>query len=194
MTAEQFQTSGSQQCFVLRPNIGLYWRTTLRVYIILSAVCLGIALGFAVMGFWPILPFAGLEVAALGAALYVSAKRGDCQEVVRIGGDVVEIEKGVKGPEQSWRFPRAWSEVVLNAPLHRWYPSRLVIRSRGTVVELGAFLTDEERELLATELYRCIGPMADRGGPLEPWSSSPEHTDYKQKQYGRQSHSGEREE
>lgn len=163
MATEQIQASDSRRCFVLKPNIGLYWRTTFRVYIMLSTVCLSIALGFTLAGYWPILPFAGLELVALGAALYVSAKRGDCREVVCIEGGVVEIEKGVKGPEQSWVFARACTEVVLNTPHQHWYPSRLVIRSRGTVVELGAFLTDEERESLATELCRCIGPMAVPG-------------------------------
>jgi len=156
-------SSGESRCFVLEPNGAHYWKTTLRVYIGLCIVVLGIALGFTFAGFWPILPLAGIELAALGAALYTSARRGVYRELVRIDGEHVEIEKGTKGPETTWTFDLAWSEVVLGAPRHRWYPSRLFIRSRGTMVELGAFLTDDDRETLAAELQRCVGPMATKG-------------------------------
>lgn len=162
MATEQIRTSDRQYCYVLRPNCGLYWRTTLWVYVGLSTICLGIALGFTLMGFWPILPFAGLELAALGIALYVSARRGRCREVIRICGDEVRVEKGVRGPEQSWVFDIARSEVMLLASPHCWYPSRLLIRSRGATVELGAFLTDEERASLATELHLRVGATAAR--------------------------------
>ncbi len=149
------------RCFVLRPNIGLYWRTTLRVYILVVIVTLTVAISFALAGFWPILPFAGLELMALGAALYVTARRGRYREVIRIDEHRVEIEKGYRGPEQVWEFERIWSEVVLDPPEHQWYPSRLAIRSRGNTVELGAFLTEPERLRLGRELQRCIGPMGN---------------------------------
>ncbi len=147
------------RCFVLRPNIGLYWRTTLRVYVLVVIVSLTVATSFALAGYWPILPFAGVELLALGAALYVTARRGRYREVVRVGEHRIEIEKGYRGPEETWVFDRTWSEVVLDPPEHQWYPSRLVIRSRGDSVELGAFLTEPERKRLGRELQRCVGPM-----------------------------------
>lgn len=147
------------RCFVLRPNMGLYWRTTVRAYILIVIASLTVAISFALAGFWPILPFAGMELLALGAALYVTARRGRYREVVRVGDRRIEIEKGYRGPEQAWVFERAWSEVVLDPPEHHWYPSRLAIRSRGDSVELGAFLTEPERVRLSRELQRCIGPM-----------------------------------
>lgn len=163
MTTEQHQFTGKDRCFVLRPNSGLYWRTTLGVFIGLSVVCLAVAIAFTLAGYWPVLPFAGLELVALGAALYVSAKRGRYREVVRVDGDRVTVEKGLRSPEQSWTFDLAWTEVELTAPLHRWYNSVLVIRSQGQSVAIGSFLTDVERRLLAEELRRCIGPIAVRG-------------------------------
>ncbi|MEX0730308.1 MAG: DUF2244 domain-containing protein [Aquisalimonadaceae bacterium] len=180
MAIEQIRTSDGGLYFVLRSNAGLYWRTTLWVYIALSTICLTIAFGFTLAGYWPILPFAGLEIVALGAALYVSANRGNSREVVSIDGNIVEIAKGLRGPERSWVFDRIRSEVALKAPLHRWYPSRLVIRFRGTAVELGAFLTDGERESLAAELQHRIGPMAVPGSYHESRSSLPVHADHKQ--------------
>jgi uncharacterized membrane protein len=40
-----------------------------------AIVALSIGIGFAVMGAWPVLPFVGLEVLALGAAFLCYAKR-----------------------------------------------------------------------------------------------------------------------
>jgi uncharacterized membrane protein len=41
----------------------------------LAAVTLGIGIVFAVMGAWLVLPFAGLEVLALGAAFVLHARK-----------------------------------------------------------------------------------------------------------------------
>ena len=43
---------------------------------------LGLALAFTLQGFWPILPFAGLELAALAIALRVSLGRRGQQQVI----------------------------------------------------------------------------------------------------------------
>lgn len=69
------QDQDVERLIVLRPHNGIYWRTTLWVYVALCVVAMTVAIGFAVIGFWPILPFAGLELTALGVALYVSARR-----------------------------------------------------------------------------------------------------------------------
>jgi uncharacterized membrane protein len=45
------------------------------VLALLAVVTLSIGVGFAMMGAWLILPFAGLEVLALGAAFLCYARR-----------------------------------------------------------------------------------------------------------------------
>jgi uncharacterized membrane protein len=44
-------------------------------FALLAAVTLSIGIGFALMGAWLILPFAGLEVLALGAAFLCYARQ-----------------------------------------------------------------------------------------------------------------------
>ncbi|MDN3516199.1 DUF2244 domain-containing protein [Aquisalimonas lutea] len=172
MAMTRTETAADTRLFDLRPNAGVYWQQTLVIFLMFSAVCLGVAIAFTVAGFWPILPFAGLEVVALGAALYVSARRGDYREVIRVGPDRVRVEKGRRQPEQTWEFRRAWSAVELQRSPVQWYPARLVIRSGADQVECGAFLNDEERESLAAELTGCIGPMAGGDG-RPPRSAAP---------------------
>lgn len=153
------QDQDVERLIVLRPHNGIYWRTTLWVYVALCVVAMTVAIGFAVIGFWPILPFAGLELTALGVALYVSARRGHYREVVRVSGGRVFVEKGRQRPEQHWEFHRAWCEVVLNPPCSRLRSARLALKSAGVSVVLGEFLTDDERTRIAQELRETIGPM-----------------------------------
>lgn len=46
----------------------------LGVFLGLACVTLGIGAGFAALGAWPVLPFAGLEVLVLGAAFVLHAR------------------------------------------------------------------------------------------------------------------------
>jgi uncharacterized membrane protein len=50
----------------------------------LAAAVLAISVGFAMAGAWLVLPFAGLEVLALGAAYLAYARRFDKQEEKRL--------------------------------------------------------------------------------------------------------------
>jgi uncharacterized membrane protein len=142
--------------FVIQPNQSLTWREMKIFYGCIVAVSLSIATGFSVIGFWPILPFAGAELVLLGGCLYVCARRGSAREVVSVRDDSVEIEKGRDRPEQRWCFSRSWAQVRLLRPGQRRYPSRLVIRSHGSQVELGGFLNECERRQLAADLHRVI--------------------------------------
>jgi uncharacterized membrane protein len=116
------------------------------------------------MGYWPVLPFAGLELLALGWAVYQVAQHGRRRQVITITADRIRIEKGRLhgrrntggGPESSREFPRAWARVELVKPRRGWYPSRLLIGASGKAVPVGEFLTDEEREELKTRLQLVL--------------------------------------
>ena len=51
------------------------------VFAALSIVALAIGIGFAIVGAWLILPFAGLEVLMLGIAFVVHARHVGAQEI-----------------------------------------------------------------------------------------------------------------
>lgn len=163
MVAVELDASRGDRRVVLRPNIAVNWRQTLFAYGIVAATCLGVAIGFGLIGFWPVLPFAGIEVGLLGWALYSSAQRaGEC-EVVIIRGDRIEVQKGRRRPERCWLLDTYWTEVALEAAGQRWHSDRLLLRSHGVAVELGRFLNDDERAALARQLRGWVGPMAGSG-------------------------------
>jgi len=105
----------------------------------MASFTIGIALRFFSQGLTLVLPFAGLEVLALGFALYISAWRGGVKEVISITGDKIRIEIGHNSPEQRHELKRAWAQVVLQRSWNNWYPSRLFIRSHGRQIEIGRF-------------------------------------------------------
>lgn len=163
MTTQTSTDSLSRRRFVLAPNIAPNWPQTVRIFMGLSAVCLGIGVVCAWYGLWPILTFAGLEVMALGAALYVSARRCLDREVIDIQGNRIRIETGRGRVEKVWEMDRAWTQVELRPVSYRWDEKQLVLCSREREVILGSFLDPEEKVSLARELKRCVGPMARCG-------------------------------
>jgi Integral membrane protein len=162
VVADQHDAVTGRRILVLRPNVALSRRQTVLAFGAIAATSLTVATAFAAAGFWPVLPFAGLEIALLGWALRVSATRAEQEEVIVLQDGRVEVWQG-RGRRCRWVSDGYWTEVALVPPTHRWYPSRLRLRSRGTEVELGEFLQDEERAELARRLKRLIGPMAAPG-------------------------------
>lgn len=156
MVAAYCDTESSSCQFVVRPNYSLTWRGTVIFYLGICTVSLTIAVLFAVAGAWPVLPFAGLELTALGIALYIVALRAGNREVISIHGDTVEVQRGRKRPEQVWRFSRHWIQVVLEKPQETGHPKRLFLRANGRQLEIGRCLDDEERLRLAAELKHRI--------------------------------------
>lgn len=143
--------------FVIRPNQSLSWGEAKLFFLGICLVSLTIAVAFTLIGFWPILPMAGAELIALGVALYLCAVRGQRVEVISVYGDSIVVEKGRQEPDRQWSVQRTWVQIKLLRSAFRWYPSRLVIRSYGRDIEVGCFLTEQERERLASDLCRSIG-------------------------------------
>jgi uncharacterized membrane protein len=138
--------------FVLGPNASLSVRGAWAFMLSVSLATLGAATWCAVHGFWPVLPFAGLELAAVGWALVVSMRRNRYREVVSFGPDRVRIEFGVvgQGVAAQVELPRAWTRAWIERDSGRRHaPTRLLLGSSGQRVVVGRCLTDEEREALA---------------------------------------------
>lgn len=142
--------------FIIRPNQSLSWRGLVVFYVGIVTISMTIALAFYATGLWMVLPFSGLEMLALGAALYVCAWRGEMREVISIDEQRVAVEKGRRRLAERYEFQRGWAQVVLQGSRTSWYPTRLLIRSHGREVEVGAFLNEQERQGLARALGQAL--------------------------------------
>lgn len=132
------------------------WRGSLYFFLGLCLVSGAIATGWAMAGYWMVLPFAGLELLAVGGGLYVVSCRCHQREVIFISATAVCIEKGINFPKHQWTFSRPWVRIVLEPCDRGRRSSRLFIRSRGQAVEIGGFLNETERRCLASQLMRAV--------------------------------------
>jgi uncharacterized membrane protein len=139
------------------PNCSLSVRSARLFFGIACIVPCGVAGLLALKGFWPILPFAGLEMAGLGWALAVCLERRFYRQTITVTEIDVSVDTRARTHCEHVVFPRHWAQVKLRRPAARLHPSRLTIESHGRRCELGSFLTEEERRGLALRLQRLIG-------------------------------------
>jgi uncharacterized membrane protein len=155
--ASSLQTIVCQERIEIAPNCSLSPRSALRFFCGLFFVTFAVATLMASRGFWPVLPFAGLEMAVLGWALKVSLRRRHHRETIIVSEEVVRVESHDHAHSVEVVFPRHWARVKLRRPQSPLHPSCLTIESHGRRCEVGSFLTEQERRGLAQRLTRLIG-------------------------------------
>ena len=155
----------------LAPHCSLSTRGALLFF---GSVCLatfGVAGVATVLGYWPVLPFAGAEMLLLGWALRSNMQRRFERETIDVSETEIVIEYA-KGNPQRVVFPRHWARVKIRRPKSPLHRSQLVIESHGRAYEIGKFLSEEERHQLAAKLKQLIGGMNQ--SPALPHSGSPD--------------------
>jgi uncharacterized membrane protein len=145
-----------QQRLEIHPNCSLSVRGARYFFAAACVVPFGMGGVLAWKGFWPILPFAGLEMAVLAWALKVSLERRFHSQTITVTDTDVRVESRERRRSTQVVFPRHWARVKLRRPAARLHPTRLTIESHGRQCELGSFLTEEERRGLAERLQRLI--------------------------------------
>ena len=98
---------------VARRNNSLSSTGRLLAFGFIFVVSVGIAVAFAIIGAWPILPFAGLEMLVLCLAFRAIGRRAADYERIAIDGDRVRVEIREAGQERGHEFNRAWAQVVV---------------------------------------------------------------------------------
>lgn len=142
----------------LAPRCSLTTRGAWLFWVSAAIAPVGLGIFLATQGFWPILPFAGLELIGLGIALHLSMRRRLQLESLSITSAAITIESTIGQIRRKIIFSRHWTRVKLHAPL-RQCPSRLTLESHGRVCEVGRFLTEAERCGLAARLQQLVGNM-----------------------------------
>lgn len=142
--------------FALCPNCALGWGG-LKCLFLFFAVCLGAVVGwFAYQGAWLVLPFAGLELAVLGAGVYLNARWSATREVVVIENHDVRLFRGRSTLREMACIPRYWSRISLVSDPKGHFPSRLQLQCHGRSLTIGGFLVEAERVQLAADLHSLL--------------------------------------
>jgi uncharacterized membrane protein len=150
----------------LAPNCSLTPAGAKLFFVCTCLFSLAFAMIFVIMGFWPVLPFWALEMLALGLALHASVRRRLYTQTVTITDSQISLVTRSRRGVAKQEFARHWAKVRLRSPRTRLHPSRLTIESRGRAFEVGDFLCEEERCLLAERLRSLVGGM-NESPPLE---------------------------
>jgi uncharacterized membrane protein len=162
--------------FELAPHCSLSVRGALLFFASVCCTTFGIAAVATLLGYWPVLPFAGAEMLLLGWALKANMARREEREHIEVTEKEVVIDyfdgRRAQGLPRRIVFTRHWAQVKIRRPKTPLHPCRLVIESHGRGYEVGKFLTEEERRQLAAELRRLVGGMNQ--SPALPSSGSPD--------------------
>jgi uncharacterized membrane protein len=141
----------------LKPNRTLSRRGLRRLIVVLVTF----ALAAAALGAWqgnvfaPL--FAAAESAAVVYALNVAWRAGDRTE--RITVDEASLEVRCLPSRRCMHFQSYWVRVSLEADIGR---RRLLLTSHGHELEIGAFLSEQERVVLAKKLMVLLADVQGR--------------------------------
>lgn len=163
-----------EQLIVVEPNRSASWNQNKILIGILGCWCLLIACAFALIGAWMILPFAGIEIAALLAGCYSVCWNLHRRHVLRFCEDGVTIEKGRLLPNQVWHFSKHHTSISVERRDHPWDPLKIFLCSRDhqgaiELIAIGDFLNkDDSTQLLKVLRQRGLAVLNDsHAGAIE---------------------------
>jgi uncharacterized membrane protein len=111
-------------------------------------------LGTAVL--WGLLPFLLLAVAALWWALERSYRDGDILEELTLSPDTIRLtRRNPRGDRQDWDCNTHWARAEMH-PMGGPVPFYVTLTGNGRRVEIGAFLSEPERQSLYGELADAL--------------------------------------
>jgi uncharacterized membrane protein len=146
-------------CVVSRWDLSLTAKTRWRIFGLLAALSLTLALAFVAAGAWMVLPYSLLELAILAVAFRYIERRAMDWERLTVSGDRVIVERCLGGARERREWNRPWVRAELEES--RFGPHRrLLLRCGGEQWEFGDALAESERGAVARELRRLIGAHA----------------------------------
>jgi uncharacterized membrane protein len=145
-----------------RPNRSLGIVARRCVLGMIAATTLGVAAAVMAFGAWPVLPFAGLEIAFLAFAFRVLGQHDADFERLEIGEHEVRLEARDASRRTRFVAYRPWARVEMAGHGRR---CTLRLAYAGRAVPLGTMLSDEGRRELAENLRGRIPVTANYEKP-----------------------------
>ena len=143
---------------VLHPAASLSGRGFCVLMVAMCGVSFAAGYAFVTVGAWPALGFFGLDILLVYIAFRVSYRRARRYETVRLTANQLAVEKiDPNGRTRRWEFQPYWLRVAIDYSPR--YNSALTLNSHGRSVEIGAFLTPQERRDVARALKVELGRL-----------------------------------
>lgn len=148
--------STSSEKFVIRPNRSTTGKGIALLLLGVGTITIGVAVRFWLIGAWMVMPFAILEMLALGYAFVAVERKTRFCETIELDEETVSVVQKNWNATNEWKFPTYWVKVILDFDSSGWYASRLYLRSHGKLLEIGACLNEEVRQELTQHLRNRI--------------------------------------
>jgi uncharacterized membrane protein len=142
-----------RQVWTAVPNRALGRRARVQCVGVLIGTGLAVAVFAALVGAWPVLPFAGLEALLLWLAFRCLARHDDDFERVEINDGRVRWESRCANRMSALDAHTAWARLLVE---DRGGRCRLSLRYAGQTVPVGALVAEPLRRRWAEELGRRI--------------------------------------
>jgi uncharacterized membrane protein len=146
--------------WLLKRNCSLAPRQLLLCYLGLCLLSLGIGAGFWWAGAVMVLPFAGVELLAVGVAMFVYARHAADNESIRLGPGRLIVEYAFGQRIERVEFTPAWVRVE---PAHG-DRSLIELSGQGRKISVGRFVRPELRRELADELRWALRRWSNGAG------------------------------
>jgi len=143
--------NGAEFTYFRRHCSSLDLRLLCLVFGSLALFLILVAAAFAVAGVWLIIPFAGMEIAALGVAVWWTLRRAGDFERLAFDGDRILLEIRERGLSRRFEFNRCWVRLVTGSA------GAVSLRSHGREIAIGRFCGEESRQELAREVRSRLG-------------------------------------
>lgn len=154
---------GSHVQILARGNFSLGSGGLVNFLLALAAVTLGLAGLLAWQGFWPILVIAVVQLVLVSLALIRAWKLSWVQEHIEIGATAITVRHQRHKRVRKCQLDPAWSVVEVRQPEVAWYGPRVFLRSGRRAVELGTFLTSDEK----WQLVECMSKAIEKHSALK---------------------------
>ncbi len=163
MVNAQLRQEGEHATLILMPNNSASWQQIQVFLLSLALVMMVIALSFAWAGAWLIVPFAGLELAAVVIGFYYVSLVNTTKEVITFSTDEIKIELGRSRVQHCTCLQRAWTRIIISQSTKPLAIPSILLKCKSRSVEIGAFLNADDKKILIQHLKKL---SSKRGLPV----------------------------
>ena len=144
-----FRDGNAGFSLILKRNCSISPAGLAGVFAALACVVVAIGAGFALVGAWLVLPFAGLEVLLLGSAFVAYARRAADYERIELDAGRLTVEVGQAQKTSRYEMDACRARVRLEE-------ERVLLSGAREQLELGRHLDADSRARFAAELQKRL--------------------------------------
>lgn len=137
---------GDTVILTLQPNRSANWRQNKIIITVMAAFVMIIAIAWAAVGAWMILPFAGFEVCLLAFLMYRVSYSTYQKQIITIHPDKVIFQAGVYYPKHYLNFIRDYLVIKTKEPQTAYEQTQIILEDQHHKIEIGTFLNQQDRK------------------------------------------------